>query len=238
MGWKKIINFHQHFLFWVIAVRTSYFCLTHKLIWPLWSSHIFTQWGWLILFSPDHFPGQHKNRESPPNSLFLRTFREGQSYFLSASCIAAESQHNEESRLIYGPLESTLLDQGFPLKHELDACNPPLTGTPLRRVKLLLCLQLRHPATSFLGNIFLRLSCFSPTTTRTTHLWVTTSFLSLTIKHDFCYTYGDAYSTQTFNNALTVATHLLLRHLAAKIPSQLNNFSFLDSFLPSFLRDL
>ena len=29
---------------------------------------------------------------------------------------------------------------------------------------------------------------------------VTTSFLSLTSKHDFCYTYGDAYSAQIFNN--------------------------------------
>ena len=26
-----------------VAERTSYFCLAHKLIWPLWSSHIFTQ---------------------------------------------------------------------------------------------------------------------------------------------------------------------------------------------------
>ena len=53
---------------------------------------------------------------------------------LSAPCIAAESQHHEENRLIYGPLESTLLDQGFPVEHELDACNPPLTGTPLCRL--------------------------------------------------------------------------------------------------------
>ena len=50
---------------------------------------------------------------------------------LSAPFIAAESQHHEESRLTYGPFESTLLDQGFPVEHELDACNPPLTGTLL-----------------------------------------------------------------------------------------------------------
>ena len=30
-----------------------------------------------------------------------------------------------------------------------------------------------------------------PQTTRTTHSWVSTSFLSLTSKHDFCFTYGD-----------------------------------------------
>ncbi len=54
--------------------------------------------------------------------------------FLSAPFIAAESQHHEESHLIYGPFESTLLDQGFPGEHELDAHNPPLTGTPLCRL--------------------------------------------------------------------------------------------------------
>ena len=115
----------------LVAERTSYFCWARRLIWPLWSSHIFTQWGWLILFSPDHFPGQHKNGESPPNYLFLRTFRARRTYFLSTPFIVAELQHHEESRLIYEPFESTLLDQGFPVEHELDACNPPLTGTPL-----------------------------------------------------------------------------------------------------------
>ena len=42
-----------------------------------------------------------------------------------------------------------------------------------------------------LGNIFWGHSHFSPQTTKTTHPWVTTTFLSLTSKHDFCYTYGD-----------------------------------------------
>ncbi len=37
------------------------------------------------------------------------------------------------------------------------------------------------------------------------------------------------YLTQTFNNALTVTMHISLRHLAAKIPSQLHNY-----FLPSY----
>ena len=59
----------------------------------------------------------------------------------------------------------------------------------------------------------------------------------LNSKHDFCYIYSNAYPAQTFNIALTVATHISLRHLAAIIPSQLNNY-FLPSFLPSFLRDL
>ena len=143
------------------------------------------------------------------------------------------------SEPIYGPLESTLLDQGLSVKHELGACNPPHTGTPY--VASNFCyvnsdaqfrsdVQLPHSWATF----FFRLSCLSPTTTRTTHLWVTTPFLSLTRKHDFCNTSGEALSAQTFNNALTVATHITLRHLATKIPSQLNNY-FLPSFLPSFL---
>ena len=67
-----------------VAERTSYFCLAHKLIWPLWSSHIFTQWGWFIQFSPNHFSWQHKNGENPPNTLFLRIFLTGQTHFLSS----------------------------------------------------------------------------------------------------------------------------------------------------------
>ena len=182
--------------------------MARKLIWLLWSSHIFTQWGWLILFSQDHFPGQHKNGESKPNNHFLITIRAGRTYFLSAPFIAAESQHHEESRLIYGPFESTLLDQGFPVEHVLDACNPPFTRTHLCRLWLLLCLQrhailLWHPATSFLGNPFWRLSCLSPTATRTTHLWLTTSFPSLNSRRDFCYVYSDAHSAQPFSIALT-----------------------------------
>ena len=85
---------------------------------------------WLILFSLDHFSRQHKNGESLPNTLFLRTFWTGWTHFLSTPCKAAEAQHHEDSCLIYGPLESTLLDQGFPVEHELDAWNQPHTETP------------------------------------------------------------------------------------------------------------
>ena len=124
-------------------------------------------------------------------SLFLRTFQKGQTYLLSALFIAAASRHHEESHLIYGPLESILIDQGFPVEHELDEFNTPHTGTPISRLQLWLCrlrrkIPLRHPAISSLGNIFCRHSRFSPQTTRTTHSWATTSFLSLTSKHDLC----------------------------------------------------
>ena len=95
-------------------------------------------------------------------------------------------------------------------------------------------IQLPHSRATFSGNI----SCLSTTATRTTHLGVTISFLSLNSKHDFCYIYCDAYSkrepsTQTFIITLTVETHILLRHLAAIILSKINNY-----FLPSFLRYL
>ena len=58
----------------LVVERTSYFCLARKLIWPLWSTHIFTQWGWLNLFSLDNFSGQHQTGEKSPNTLFPRSF--------------------------------------------------------------------------------------------------------------------------------------------------------------------
>ena len=103
--------------------------------------------------------------------------------------LAAASRHNEESHLIYRPLESILLDQGFPVEYELDEFNLPHTGTTLSRHQLWLCqlrsnIPLRHPTTSSLGNIFWRHSRFSPQTTRTTYSWMMTTFLSSTSKHN------------------------------------------------------
>ena len=72
-----------------VAERTSYFCLACKLIWPLWSMHIFTESGWLILFSTDHFSRQHQIGESPPHTLFLRSFQTGQTYLLYALFISS-----------------------------------------------------------------------------------------------------------------------------------------------------
>ncbi len=115
--------------------------------------HIFTQSGWLILFSPDHFSGQHQIGESPPNTLFLRSFQTGQTYLLSTLLLAAASHHHGESHLIYGPLASILLDQRFPVEYELDEFNLPHTGTTLSCLQLWLCqlrrkIPLRQPATS------------------------------------------------------------------------------------------
>ncbi len=68
--------------------------------------------------------------------LFLRSLQKGQTYLLSALLLAAASHHHEESHLIYGPLASILLDQGFPVEYELDEFNPPHTGTTLSRLQL------------------------------------------------------------------------------------------------------
>ena len=48
---------------------------------------------------------------------------------LFALLLAVTSRNYEEGHLIYGPLESILLDQGFPVEYELDEFNPPHTGT-------------------------------------------------------------------------------------------------------------
>ena len=156
---------------------------------------------------------------------------------LSALLIAAASRIHEESHLIYGPLESSLLDQGFLIHIQLDEFNTPHTGTTLSPLQLWLCrlrrkIPLRQPATSSLGNIFWRHSRFSPQTTRTTRSWATASFLSLTSKHDLCYIIRHSHIQQCLN----LTMHISLRHLAAKMPSQLyNNFiSLLPSFLPSY----
>ena len=59
-----------------------------------------------------------------------------------------------------------LLDQGFPVDYELDKFNTPHIGTTLCHHQNWLCrlrcnIPLRHLATSSLGNIFWRRSCFS-----------------------------------------------------------------------------
>ena len=153
-----------------------------------------------MLFSLDHFSGQHQIGGSLLNTLSsLEAFELDRRKYCLLSSLAAASRHNEESHLIYGPLESILINQGFPVEYELDEFNMPHTGTTLSRLQLWLCqllrkILLRHPSTSSLGNIFWRHSLFSPQKTRTTHSWTTTTFLSSTSKHDFCYTYGDHVS--------------------------------------------
>ena len=69
--------------------------------------------------------------------------------------------------LVYGPLESSLLDQGFPIEYKLDEFNLPHTGTTKSPLQLWLCrllckIPLRQPGISHLGNILWRYSHFFP----------------------------------------------------------------------------
>ena len=77
------------------------------------------------------------------------------------------------------------------------------------------------------GQYFLETFTLLPETTRTTNSWVTTSFLSLTNKHDFCYTYGDI-SHSHIQQCLNLTMHILLL-------SQLyNNSMSFPYFFPSY----
>ena len=149
---------------------------------------------------PGPFSRAALNWGKPAKHSLPQNFSKRTDVLLSALLFLAEaSRQHEESHLIYGPLESILLDQGFLVDYELGEFNLPHTGTTLSRLQLWLCrlrckISLRHPATSSLGNIFWRRSRFSPQTTRTTHSWTTTTFLSSTSKHVFCYTYGNHIS--------------------------------------------
>ena len=85
-----------------------------------------------------------------------------------------------------------LLDQGFPVEHELDKFNTSHTGTTLRHPQNWLCrlqcrISLRHQATSPLGNIFWRHSRFSAKQPEPQTLGDFNVSL-LNSKHDFCFT--------------------------------------------------
>ena len=98
--------------------------------------------------------GESRQTLSLPQNFFVQDRRND----CPLSTIAA-AHHHEESHLIYGPLASILLDQGFPVEYELDEFNTPQTGTTTSRLQYGLCqlrckITLRHRATSSLGNIF------------------------------------------------------------------------------------
>ena len=65
---------------------------------------------------------------------FFREHQIGESLPNTFSC--SEAFELEEGHPIYGPLESILLDQGFPVEYEF---NTPHTGTTLSPLQLWLC---------------------------------------------------------------------------------------------------
>ena len=129
-----LVLFVSNQLHYFVAERTSYFCLAQKFIWPLWSSYIFTQGRWLILFCPDHFfPGNikmTKDRQTFSSSESLE--RDGRLSLRSLPSSRITTPWGEPSSL--WTLESILLDQRFPVKHILDVIILPPTGTLLCRL--------------------------------------------------------------------------------------------------------
>ena len=92
----------------------------------------------------------------------------------SSIAAAAASHHHEGSCLIYGPLASILLDQGFPVEYELDEFNTPHTGTTLSRLQYWLCrLRCKNsaptPSNFTSGQHFLETFTILPETTRTSN---------------------------------------------------------------------
>ena len=141
----------------------------------------------------------------------------------AAAAAAAAAHHNEGSRLIYGPLASILLDQGFPVEYELDELNTSHTGTTFSRLQYWLCwLRCKNiaPAPSYFtsGQHFLETFTLLPETTWITNSQWLQTFLSSNSKHDFCYTMANIFPSH-IQQCLNLTMHFSLRHLAAKMLS-------------------
>ena len=222
-----------------IAERISYFCLARNLIRLLGSTHNFTQSGWLILFNRDHLSGQHKLGKSAKHFPFENCFVRDRCLTVCSSIAVAASHHHEGRCLIYGPLASILLDQGFPVEYELDEFNTPHTGTTLRHPQNWLCqlwckIPLRCLATSPLGNIFWRHSCFSPKKLEPQTHGDYKGFCPQTANTTFG-TLWRTYLPQHIQQCLNLTMHFSLRHLAAKMLSQFyHNFISFPYFFPSY----
>ena len=92
------------------------------------------------------------------------------------------------------------------------------------------------PTPSFFisGQHFLETFTLLSETTRTTNPWVTSIFLSSNRKHDFYYIMANI-SPSHIQQCLNLTMHSSLRHLAAKMLSQLhNNFISFPYFFPSY----
>ena len=149
---------------------------------------------------PGPFSGQHQIGEFPPNSFFLRTFSN------RTDILTVRPLHSRNITTPWGKPSNLWTFWVYSLRPRVPSwiwirCiqSDTHTGKPLSHLQLLLCrlwhvIPLRHPATSSLGNILWRHWRFSPTTTRTTRSWVTTSFLYLTSKHNLCHIYDDHIS--------------------------------------------
>ena len=190
-----------------VAERIPYFCLTRNLIRPLGSTHNFTQSGWLILFTESSFRAAEIVGSRETLVLFHSFFVQDRRLTLCSSIATAASHHHEGSCLIYQPLTSILLDQGFPVEYELDELNTSNTGTTLRHPQNWLCrlrckISLWRLATTLLGNIFWRHSRFSPKQPEPQTHGDFKRFCPQTTNTTFA-TLWQTYFPHTLNNALT-----------------------------------
>ena len=156
---------------------------------------------------PDHLSEQHKLGKSDKHFFSQNFFIQDRRLTVCSSISAAASNHHEGSCLIYGPLASILLRLGFPVEYELDEFNTPHTGTTLSRLEYWLCrlgckIPLRCQATSPLGNIFWRHSCFSLKQPEPQTHGDYKHFCPQTANTTFA-TLWRTYFPHTFNNALT-----------------------------------
>ena len=84
------------------------------------------------------------------------------------------------------------------------------------------------------GQHFLETFTLLPETTRTINSQWLQSFLSSNSKHDFCYTMANI-SPSHIQRCLNLTMHFSLRHLAAKMLSQLSHYFILfPYFFPSY----
>ena len=84
------------------------------------------------------------------------------------------------------------------------------------------------------GQHFLEIFTLLPETTRTTNSRLLQTFLSSNSKHDFCYTMANIFPSH-IHQCLNLTMHFSLRHLAAKMLSQLyHNFISFPYFFPSY----
>ena len=127
----------------------------------------------------------------------------------------------------------------FPVEYELNEFNTPHTGTTLLHPQNWLC-QLRCKillwcleTTSPLGNIFWRHSCSSPKQPELQTHGDYNHFCPQTANTTFA-TLWQMYLPQQIQQCLNLMMHFSLRHLAAKMLSQLyHNFISFPYFFPS-----
>ena len=208
-----------------------------NLIRPLGSTHNFTQSGRLILFIPDHLSGQNKLGK-PPNTLyFSELLRSRQtSYCLLFSSSSITPPRGKPSNL-WTPCVYSLRPR-VPswiwirwiqyTTHRNNSWSSPVLAMSTAMQNSLWCV-----ATSSLGNIFWRHSRFSPKQPKPQiHGWLH-RFCPQTA-NDFCYTMA-SISPSYIQQCLNLTMHFSLRHLAAKMLSQLYNyFISFPYFFPSY----